>query len=368
MNQRIQRHPFTILLPALLIGCLGDRGVAPRLESAELTLGSLMASPAAVILSVDGTKQLSATGYSLTGEPITSLDSTVYQLDVATDTLYVRLDRDGKITALTPTVGRVNVNVFGYYNNVIKGDRILVQITETSISGLTLSIHPPAGDSTSLRAGAQRELVPVLTNPSTGESVSDPAMRYRVRPEDASTVAVYQPRLYAPATTDFLVQALGVPSLQERWIAAKNGGPSAWIYGEVDAYGTLLRDSVLFSFHNNNYVRLAASIQNAAAVVLFGGWRVNHRTLVVAPGATVELTAFVDARHVSFTFVGPSVPAAGNPPTVPGGAAGDVTSITTGQIARRRLMVPGLYTWTMTVLDGALPWKGQTATGKILVK
>jgi hypothetical protein len=349
----------------MLTACLGDRGVAPVLQSPETTLSRIVVSPTSAILAVGGTDQLQVTGYSLTGA-VTSLDSVLYRIESLSDTALVRIDHDGTITAVAPSSRTIHVDVFGYQGTVLTVDRLLLQVTSQPISGLTLSIQPPPGDSAVLVAGARRFINPVLRNPITGEEALDPPMRYRVKPQDVSALTVFQPRIYSPGF--FLVQQLGVPTVGEKEIAAKDGGHRVWVYADVSAYGTLLRDSVLYSsIYPLSYSFNAFTVQGAIVVNDPGG-RTTHRTATLAPGATVTFRSGVDSSHVSYTFAGPEPPAPAVPPSTVGGSSGDVVGLEFLQTSRRRFVVPGTYTWTMKVTDGPAPWNGQTVTGQIVIK
>ncbi len=74
------------------------------------------------------------------------------------------------------------------------------------------------------------------------------SLRLRIKPEDLTRLLTYTPGLLDPGISPLPLgfTALGPGSTPNR-IHASGGEGTAWVYAEVNAYGTLLRDSVLYT-------------------------------------------------------------------------------------------------------------------------
>lgn len=358
--------------------CTGDKHttlVAPRLD--PVSVSSVLGWPPVSILAVGSTQQLSATGVAVSGEPIAAFDSAwfffpnIYQSQA--DTSRVRLSSIGLITAVAPTTTPVELAVVGFKGGVGLGDMVLVQVTAAAIPGLTLSIQPAAPDSAKLAAGVTKAIVPVLRNPGTGATVANPAMRYLIKPEDQGRVQPYAPivllRLPSKASNrdiGYFYRWSSSVSPASNQIVPLTGEGSAWIYATVNAYGTMLRDSVRYTF-TYPYTKTIATVKaNLAIASLYDG-----QTLTLAPGATVTFqngVAAADPLQIAYTFDVPGAATAASPASMIGGSSGNVASLSGSQTSKRRFPTPGTYRWTATAAGGPAPWDGQSVSGMIVIK
>jgi len=354
----------------LISGCVGDP--ITQITAAPLTLTDvafLNAYPAASIVAVGGTQQLSATGITYTGEPVTQFDSVVYQYNSLSDTLRFKLSPSGLVTGVgTSGTTLMRVNVIAFKGSTIRGDQIIVQVTPATITGLTMSIQPVAPDSAKLAMGTRKTIVPVVRNPSTGESVANPAVIYEVRGSDSSRVDVFRGNVtYRINPSDLMIVRPGTSaSVGTNQILALRGEGSARIYATIVAYGTALKDSVQYTFSYPYSQTISTQKLNLAVVNAFA-----DQTVILAPGATLTFSNNVsstDALTVTYTFDNPAAATAANPASTTGGASGDVTVLTGGQSSRRRFDTPGTYKWTAVTGGGQAPWTGQTLSGTIVIK
>src|SRR5438105_1114243 len=138
-----------ILLLGGLAGCLGQSITeVPEKPLSQSGLAYITASPAASIVAVSGTQQLSAVGASFAGDAVSTFDSVVYQYNTPSDSTKVSLSRTGLVTGRLSTGGSpVLINVIAFKDVSIRGDQVVVQVTPTANSGLVLSIQPTPPDS-----------------------------------------------------------------------------------------------------------------------------------------------------------------------------------------------------------------------------
>lgn len=343
-----------------VVGCSSDPVTAPRQQSPDVVLGRAIVAPRVSVIAIGGTVQLSLVATSLAGTPLTDVDSVWYRLNSPSDTVRVRLDSTGVVTGRAVSMSPVLVNVFVFRNGTIKADQALVQVTSTVIPGVVLSIQPAPTDSTRLASGTVKTIVPILKNPTTGSAVSNPVMRYAVRPEDADKLGVYTPALRLPNGPYVQVTPYPSPSVGTNQIVPRLSEGQVWVYAETNAYGTVLRDSVLYTFTYPYAYTLTASQFGYALTSDFAG-----ATVTLMHGAILTLAnSLPNPSTVAFTFDNPSVAAAA---TV-GGDSGNAPAV--GQNARttRRLTTPGTYHVTVSVPDSVPTVGGQSFSGTLVVK
>lgn len=363
-----------VLGMAMAVGLSGCAG-RPLTELADLplpptALSAVVATPPAAILAVGGTQQLSTSGTTLAGAPVTTFDSVVYQLKTASDTLRVRLTTAGLVTGVASSGSAVVlINAFAFKAGALRGDQVVAQVTPTAFSGLTLSVQPVASDSARLAAGTTKTIVPALRNPTTGASVATPAVKYTIKGTDSTRVDVFRGTIqYFQNVTDFLwVRPPTVNTgLASNQVVALAGEGTAWLYATVSAYGTLLQDSVQYTLTYPFTQTIATVKVNLAIQSIYAGM-----ALTLAPGAIITFqngVAATDPMTVAYTFDHPAAATAPVPPSTTGGASGNVTALTGTQTSRRQFNTPGAYHWTVTAAGGLTPWPGQSLSGAIVIK
>lgn len=367
-NNQWKRHAAKLAwsLAIGLVACTGDKGVAPSLQSPSVTLGTARVAPANAIMAVGQTLQLTVTGQALTGEPITEFDSVQYLLSNPADTVSVRFSPDGQLTAISPSgQGQpVIVNVVPFKNGVVKGDQAIVQVTATAIPGATLSIHPIPPDSAKLANGEYKTIIPLIQNPATGETVDNPVIRLRVNAADINQLGFYAPA-FSTATISYyqLYQYDCQVCVGLDQITAVGNSGTAWLYADVNVYGTMLHDSVQYTLTNSYIANLY--ITDYVLTIL------SNPRVVIAPGGTVTFNNYINGKYgtvVSYAFDNPSAALTADPPSDLGGASGNVSGLMYGESSVRIFRTPGTYTWTATVSGSGPPFAGLTATGVIVVQ
>jgi len=352
---------------ATMAACQGDNSAAPTLRSPATTLGSVRVAPLNAIMAVGDTLRLSVTGRSLSGALLSHLDSVEYVLQNMTDSGRVQISASGVVTAIAPSgAGNpVLVQVIGFKDGLALADVAILQITQTVITGATLSIQP--SDSVKLAVGNDRQLVPVIQN-GTGESVNGPAVRYELGPGDSTKMSCFTPYFVSTATVtvqQLTTSACGGGPVQSLNTLHANLKGVAWVYANVTVYGVPLRDSVMF-FLTNPYFEFVSVAPYALNLT---GPSAN--TYTIAPGGMMGFqNGFPSAfgALVSFTFDDPEGAAATNPPSDVGGTSGNITPLTGGQYAMRLFPTAGTYKWTATITGGAPPFTGVTTTGTVIVQ
>lgn len=349
-------------ITAAASGCVGEKGEIAIAHPVTEALASVTVSPSAAILAVGQTRQFALTGVSMAGMPIMGFDEVRYVLGTAADSVRLRLAVDGAVSAIAPG-NLMLVNVLVERNGEFKGDQALVQVTATPVSGVALSIQP--SDSAKLAAGALKTMTPVLRNAGTGLSVPSPVVRYSVRPADAKRVALYRPSITVGGINVQIAPSLAPTASQIGALAAEG---ATWIHGTVDAYGTLLRDSVLLTFSYPFRATIATGLAGAMIAA-----DANGRSITLAPGATVTFRSDVFSvvaplLTIAYTFDNPGAATAATPVATVGGASGNITPLPPGEITTRRFLVAGTYRWTAVAAGGTAPWSDQMLTGSIVIR
>jgi len=360
-----------VLLSATLAGLAGCTGPsitasdAPTLPTSALA--TVTAFPAASIIAVGGTQQLSAAGATFAGDIVTAFDSVVFQFANLADSNRVKLSSSGQITGLAAG-NNVLINVLGFKGAAVRGDQVVVQVTPTAVSGLTFSIQPVAPDSAKLAAGTTKTIVPLVKN-SSGQSVTNPAVIYKIRGSDSTRVDTFRGNVaYRINAFDNLPVRTRTAntSLATNQIVALAGEGTAWLYATISAYGQVLSDSVQYTFTYPYTQTLTTTKTNLAVTSLY-----QDQIVTLAPGAVVTFAngvASTDPLTMTYTFDNPAAATAPSPASTIGGASGNVTTLTGGQSSRRQFLTPGTYHWTVTPTGGPAPWPGQVLAGTIVIK
>lgn len=355
----------------LAFACVGDKATAPVVADPATIVGTVVASPPNAILAIGGSVQLDAEIRSLTGAALTDVDSIRYVLPIITDTIRITLSPTGLVTARAETGEPVRIHVLVYNHGTGKADDVLVQVTAAALTGLTLSIQPVAPDSAKLAKGTYKPIDPVISNATTGESVASPFLKITTKGTDKLRMAGYEPDIVLPGPDGPQV-ASSTPVIGNtpNYIYGLAGVGTAWVHAEVSAYGTLLRDSVLYtlSYPYEAEVQVVSVNQGVA----IGGLPPINKDVTLAPGATVtfrnQLVRGLATVPVTYTFEDPSTAVASTPPSDIGGASGNVSGLTRNQQSLRRFMNPGVYRWTMTVGGNVPPVSGISISGTVTIK
>ncbi len=360
-----------LVLFAALVGsasCMEDKGTSPELGDPAATIGTISVYPPNAIMAVGQTLQLTITGKTLTGEPITQFDSIVYvYTSNRADTVKIKANQDGTIEALTVTqdYSPVILSIVPFKNGVGKSDDIIIQVTQNALSGLSMSIQPIPPDSAKLALGEYKYIEPVISN-SSGESVIAPQLRMDVTREGAQKIIGYGPTCPSQLTTveyGAVCQRVSGVDWAIDIIGAQGYEGSAWVYATVNAYGTVLKDSVEYTvsppYRQQTYISAYQSVtlRNDSEGIIY-----------LSPGGTWSFTNGLSATlgdvPISVTFNDPSAASA----TTIGGASGNIIDLRPGQGTQRRFMTAGTYTWTAIAGGTVKPFAGQTTGGTIIVK
>jgi hypothetical protein len=352
-----------------LAACSSDKLTAEVHAPAATTLGAAGVEPAAAIIAVGDTIQLTVQGATLTGVPVPAneLDSVRYALVTAGDSVRARVDRvTGAVVGVAPSAGpnHVRVNVFLFKGRVAAGAQALVQVTQGQIDGpLALSIQPASPAAAQLTTGVARTTTPAIWDAATHDSVDQPLVRYMVKSADTLRVGIYLPNVIIPDDINpdrLTLLPRQSPTVRPDQILPYVGEGSAWVYAEVTAYGQPLRDSTLYTFVHPSSMTITTTKTNLAVTAV--GYQ--DQVLTLAPGAIVTFKNGVgDAMRVAYTFDQPDEATA-----VGSGTAGNIAPLSAGQTARRQFLHAGTYRWTATASNAGAPWDGQTVTGVIRIE
>src|SRR6266542_66575 len=316
--------------------CVGDKITAvdfPQLPATALSL--IKVQPQASIIAVGGTQQLTPVGFSYAGQPVTAFDSVWYVFKTPADSTRLSISKTGVVTGLAGGGANILVDVIAFKDGAVRGDEVPVQVTATSQSGLTLSIQPVAPDSAKLAAGTVKTITPVVRNPTTGASVSNPAVRYLIKGSDSSRIDVFR----GPVSFNFGNGGVDVinpvnalfPSIAVNQIVAISGTGTAWIYASITAYGQVLQDSVKYTLSYPFAKTLSTTKINLAIANFYAG-----QAVTLAPGATVTFQngiASTDPLTITYTFDNPAGATAATPASTIGGSSGNVTTLTGGHVS-----------------------------------
>src|SRR5688500_18221240 len=127
---RLVREWSLVLLAPLAIGCDFAKATLDPSASASEAVGMVTLAPSNLLLAVGQTAQLTLDVKSLTGQPMTEFDSVAYVVRPIGDTLRVKVNNTGVVTALAPTAVPAGVNVLAFKNNTVRADQVLVNVTQ----------------------------------------------------------------------------------------------------------------------------------------------------------------------------------------------------------------------------------------------
>jgi len=351
-----------LLSVAVGIGCAGDKGVAPSLRDPSAVLGSIVASPANVVMAVGDSFAVAFAAQSVSGNAITQFDSVQYVLDNIVDTIRVSVSPTGVVTARAVSGGSpVLLDVFAYKDGVGAVDQVVIQVTQTAIAGATLSIQPGPSDSTKIQLGDGKVIRPVIQNPGTGASVSGPRFRLTTTPEDAKKLGCYRLSLLSVPESFSALRLNGCAvTFRLNQIRAAGLG-TAWVHADALIYGTMLHDSVQYTVTNpyQFYIYISNVNLNVTCTT----------SATIAPGGVVTFSNNIQAglgMSLAFTFDNPA--AATDAGSSTGGSSGNITPLVGGESSSRRFMTPGTYPWHAAVSGATPPFTNVTCDGAVIVQ
>jgi len=350
--------------------CTGDKGVAPSTRAPSETLGTITIPAVNIVMAVGDTLSITPTGHTLSGTPITSFDSVLYVLSSITDTLRVSVSSAGLITARAPSdpTQPVFVNVVAFKDGLAAAEQAIIQVTTTKFSGATLSVQPVAPDSAILAGRDGKSIIPVISNPETGESVDNPMVRFAFTKLECQYVICYQP-VY-PAIATLTPQQLSLSDYGiNQYVPLDNlssvGIPgTVWVRANVLVYGVMLRDSVQYT------ITYPLDSEIDISILGLNGYIRSPGGVFIAPGG--EVLFYNNLNHalgatITIAFDNPEVATALDPPSTVGGASGNITTIASDQYTQRRFLTAGDYGWTATIAGGIPPYTGMTIRGFVHV-
>lgn len=354
-----------------LAGCMSDKSISPNLRAPEGTLGQGVASPMNLIMAVGDTVTVGLHVTSLTGAPITSVDSTMYVLSVSSDSQYVHVSRSGLVTGMQPTMYPVKLWVLAFKDGAMSADEVILQVTSTAFTAARLSIHPTPPDSARWPVLSQKILNPVVRDTISGQTVSGVILRLEFGPQDSSSVVCFSEGF---SNVGLLISSqlsknncAFRPGIDYNTLNALVGMRTGtiWVHANVLAYGRMLRDSLQFTFINPPTATIAFSTSNVA-----GGGANTPLNVAITPGGRVVFNNNYDRSFgtvIDVVFDNPAG-AAGYPATSPTAPTGNIIGLKTGSPATRRFPTAGTYGYTFTITDGVTPFKGVTGRGTITVE
>jgi len=372
---KLRYHWRRIIVCVGLLGvtaCVGDKGVAPVIESPTAILGMIRVAPVNAVMAIGDTMSLTVTGRTLTGESLTSFDSVEYFLQNTVDTVRARVSRAGVVTAVGTTNPRtpVLIQIVAFKDGLARADQAGITIVASAFSGATLSIHPvPPNDSAFVAVGAFKTIIPVIGN-TAGANVSNAGIRLEAGPGDSTKLLCYIPNFVATSTlTEQQLQAGTCTSIEQAnlrldQIFANRIG-TAWVHANVTVFGVPLRDSVQYTLTNP---------LNGSVFILptnFGIFSRVGPSLLIAPGGTILFSNNFDPSFgvsIRFAFDQPAAATVANPPATAGDTIGNITPLAGSEVTTRRFLTPGVYKWTATASGGVAPFTGATTEGIITVQ
>jgi len=367
------------LLPIVVVtlglgACGGDSltlAPAPKIAFSN-AVGTVTVSPRTAIVAVGGTVDFTPTVTDLNGDPLTVFDSVVYRLDSQADTTRIAVTKSGpatvRVTGRVESSGPMLLDIFVFKNNTVQADQAFVHVTDSVPTGPLKIVMKTA--TTSVIYGKQPTVNTNLVN-GVGDTVMVPLTRYRINGTDSAKILTYSPTIIAPGRSRGQYSPQGIPLSSEyvyffgqmNKIAVLAPTGSAYVYGDVNAYGTELRDSVLFTFGYPS--TFSFSIQTKGPLQPYGVW--DRRALVSqqvyqSPATLTFRNDMYPEVPVDYVFDKPENALA----VVPGGPAGNIINLMSSE--SRVFTTPGDYSFTVTVRGDQYPVTGQHYTIKFTVK
>ena len=322
----------TIVAP---LACGGDSTTG--VHAPNQTPNLLIATTRAAVLAVGDTLPLPARLFALDGAEMTG-KSFAYQLQTPKDSLFVSVSDDGIVRARAASDHAIKVDVSYSAFGVTRRDIVSILVTATPIPGLTLSLANP---STISQIGTDRSIPVSLRSASV---VLPPIADLFLQPGDDTL-----------ATINRTSNAL-------RPLTATGG---VWVHGTVNAYGTLLRDSLQYTFSSPRTLTLVAYRSGLVLVA-----PAANQAATIAVGATVTFQnttvplSSTDTTHLEFTFDDPSA-ASGTSPVAP---SGNVAPLAERMSSRRIFRRAGTFQWTARFTKLPRGVGERTFTGTIIVQ
>lgn len=354
----------------LMAACVGDKASAPSLHDPSEMLNSVAATPQNVIMAVGDTFSVQLSAATLNGSAVASLDSVKYVLNNIVDTIRVRVSPAGLVTARASSGSSpVLLNIFAFKDGAAALDQIVIQVTDLSFTGASLSIHPTnPSDSTRLAIGNAKTITPVIKNLTTNQSVPGPRLRLSSSGEDARKIGCYNRSIssntaaFSITSAQLLLNQCAATFGLNQIRAIATG--TVWVRAVAMVYGVVLQDSVQYTL--TNAFQVYSGVSNNNLQIICGGCYA-----LIAPGGKVTFQNGFRAGlgvTVTFAFENPTAAMAATPPSSVGGQSGNVTTLTAGQSSDRMFLTPGTYKWTETVSGATPPFTNGTYEGQVVVQ
>ena len=308
-----------------LSGCNPDIPAAPSIPTSEL-FGSLQILPQGSMIQRGTTLTLTVSPRTITGQEIPLTDGTV--TFSSADRSRVTVDENGTVTGVQQTSTPVRIIVSMTKQNVTQLDTAFVFVTDASAAPTSLAVLPQ--DSTRIPLLGFTRVRAVL---SVGATMLPSAYAY----------------FYSSNPMFLKVD----PITGE--LTTGRAGQQVWIHAVTNAYGTPLRDSVLYTTLESPFEFLMISAGQGGEITS----NLNNVSSFVQPCAAVMISNSSQSP-VSVT-IGPADAPACNPTDNPA----NIDSLPVGGIVSKSFRNPGTYAWRVRALDGSSP---AALTGKFIVR
>lgn len=341
----------------------------PASIGATAAVGTVTLSPRNAIVAVGGTVDIRAIPTDMTGAPLDAPDSVTYQLVSISDTIRMVVTKKNAdtytITGRAPSSGPMLLNMFVYKNNTVKADQAFIHVTDSVPTGPMKAVMTTANTTVLIRA--QPTINTALVNVA-GDTVMVPMVRYWPKGGDSAKVLTYEPGIIAPGNRGILLSSEYTYFFgTQNAIVAKVGDDSAYVYTDVNAYGTVLHDSLKFHFHYPSTATFGPFVL-PDGYQIFDRTAINERTYQSPATLTFGNTMFVSTNGaplpLDYVFDQPDKALA----TTPGGASGNILGLNLFSSQRRLFTTPGTYGFTVTVRGNTPPYTGQTYSVSFTIK
>lgn len=283
-------------------------------------------------MAVGEEQQITLVVRNLVGEIMSIADSmTSFTLEVPADSAWVRVDSSGHILARSSKVGKIQIVATVRSGvpsmPVTTSTAVYVSITDTAAPVTAISIQPLPSDSARFGYGLTKRILGRAFTATGAEVVGVGMTIFTDRVQGVGS--------YISGFNNLLIQEIG----------------PFWIRASALVYGTLLRDSLLFTGLERSTGTITMSRSGSTYLLSSIDWgkeSTESGGLVLQPCGTVRFeNKTTDTLRVTWS----------NPSNVlgcvPSDEYGDILELLPGGSAIRKIRAVGRYDWSMSRHDGA---------------